>query len=192
MAQFTIQLDRRRKLKKDYYNLVVRVNVGNDMIYINIGKLTDQQYNNIFVRKEGGEANIAYRERCEELKTKCERIFNKVRPFDKARFRALLKEKETENPMSLVLKDLFTDYYTNNPNLKKLSRMRYRTTGNVLESFQSGLTVFDITPEFLSKFEKYKFDDGKSPATIASYMTDLRRILNYYTKVKKVIPREYE
>lgn len=192
MAKFTIQLDRRRKLQNGLYNLVVRVNHGNDMIYLNIGKLTQQQYNQVFVSKAQDEQSIAYREKCESLKTKCERVFNKVKPFDKARFRTLLKEKQTEDPKSLTLKDLFTDYYTNNQSLKRLSRMRYRSTMNILEKFQSGLTVYDITPEFLSKFERYKLDLGNSPATIASNITDLRRILNYYTKVKKVIPRDYE
>ncbi len=40
MAKCTIQLDRRRKLQNGLYNLVVRVNIGNDMIYLNIAKLT--------------------------------------------------------------------------------------------------------------------------------------------------------
>ena len=62
MAKFTIQLDRRRKLQNDLYNLVVRVNVGNDMIYMNIGKLTEQQYNKIFVRKEvGGTITVVFK-----------------------------------------------------------------------------------------------------------------------------------
>lgn len=192
MAKFTIQLDKRRKLHNGLYNLVVRVNVGSDMVYLNIGKLTEQQYEHIFTKQAGDDQSISYREECEVLKTKCERIYNKVKPFDKARFRALLKEKETEDPKSLTLKDLFTDYYTNNQSLKRLTRMRYRSTMNILETFQSGLTVYDITPELLSKFERYKLDLGNSPATIASNITDLRRILNYYTKVKKLIPRDYE
>lgn len=185
-------MDKRRKLHNGMYNLVVRGNIGNDMIYLNIAKLTEQQFKQVFVSKAGDEQSIAFREKCESLRTKCERVFNKVKPFDKARFRALLKEKETEDPKSLTLKDLFTDYYTNNQSLKRLTRMRYRSTMNILETFQSGLTVYDITPEFLSKFERYKLDLGNSPATIASNMTDLRRILNYYTKVKKLIPRDYE
>jgi integrase len=192
MAKFTIQLDKRRKLRNGLYNLVVRVNVGSDMIFLNIGKLTKQQYEQIFERRAGDDQSISYREKCEALKTKCERVFNRLKPFNKARFRVLLKEKETEDPKSLLLKDLFTDYYTNNQGLKSLSRMRYRTTMNVFESFQGGLSVYDITPELLTKFEKFKLDLGKSPATIASHMTDLRRILNYYTKVKKVIPKDYE
>lgn len=192
MGRATIQLDRRRKLHNGMYNLVMRVNVGNDMVYLNIGKFTEQQYEHVFVKKAGDEQSITWREKCEDFKTKSERLLNKIKPFDKARFRELFYEKEKESPKSLILKDLFTDYYANNQSLKSLSRMRYRTTMNVFESFQNGLTVYDITPELLTKFEKYKLELGKSPATIASHMTDLRRILNYYTKVKKVIPKDYE
>jgi integrase len=192
MARFTIQLDRRRKLHNGMYNLVVRGNVGNDMIYLNIGKLTEQQFKQVFEKKAGDEESISWRERCEELKTKCERVINKVKQFDKARFRSMLREKEPEVPKSLVLKDLFNDYVKNYDRIKLNSRLRYRTTGNILESYSPGLTVLEVTPTFLRKFEKDQIKAKLSPATITSYMIDLRRIINYYTKVKKIIPVTYE
>lgn len=192
MAKFTIQLDKRKKLQNGLYNLVVRVNIVNDMIYLNLAKLTEKEYDHVFVKKSGDEKSIAFREKCEKYRTKCERIFNKVKPFNKARFRQLMDEDEREIPQTLLLKDLFTDYYTNNENLKNLSRMRYRTTRNIFETYQKGLTVYDITADFLKKFERTKFESQMSPATIASYITDLKRIINYYTKVKKIIPRDYE
>jgi integrase len=63
---------------------------------------------------------------------------------------------------------------------------------NIFETFMEGATVYDVTPDYLRKFEKYKLNIGNSPATIASNITDLKRILNYYSKVKKLIPRDYE
>jgi len=63
---------------------------------------------------------------------------------------------------------------------------------NIFETFMEGATVYDVSPDYLRKFERYKLSKGNSPATIASNITDLKRILNYYTKVKKVIPRDYE
>jgi len=63
---------------------------------------------------------------------------------------------------------------------------------NIFETFMKGATVYDVTPDYLRKYEKYKLNIGNSPATIASNITDLKRILNYYTKVKKLIPRDYE
>lgn len=192
MLKFTIQLDRRRKLQDGLYNLVVRVNMGNDMIYLNISKLNEKQYDHVFVKRAGDEESIAFREKCEGYRTKCERICNKLRPFNKTRFRELFYEEEKDVPKTLLLKDLFKDYYTTNENIKHSSKGRYRSSMNIFETFMKGATVYDVTPDYLRKFEKYKLNIGNSPATIASNITDLKRILNYYTKVKKVIPRDYE
>ena len=192
MAKFTIQLDKRRKLKNDLYNLVVHVNFGNDIVLVNIGKLTAPQYKHIFEDQAGDDHSISYRAQCQDLKTNCERVFYKVKPFDKAKFRAMIKEKEPEVPKSLVLKELFNDYVKNYERIKLNSRLRYRTTGNILESYSPGLTVPEVTPTFLRNFEKDQLKAKLSPATITSYMIDLRRIINYYTKVKKIIPATYE
>jgi len=70
--------------------------------------------------------------------------------------------------------------------------LRYRTSGNVFETFKKGVTVYDITPDFLRKFEKSKLEDELSPVSISSYIIDLRRIINYYTKVIPLIPQSYE
>jgi hypothetical protein len=121
MAKFTIQLDRRRKLQDGLYNLVARVNIGNDMIYLNISKLNEKQYDHVFVKRAGGEESIAFREKCEGYRTKCERIYNKLKPFNKTRFRNLLKDEENDIPKTLLLKDLFKDYYTTNENIKHSS-----------------------------------------------------------------------
>ena len=192
MATYNIQLDRRKKLQNGLYNLVVRLNVGNDMIYLNISKLNEKQYDHVFVKRAGDEESIAFREKCEEYRTRCERIYNKLKPFNKTRFRNLLKNEEKDIPITLLLKDLFKDYCTTNENIKHSSKGRYRSSMNIFETFMKGATVYDVTPDYLRKFEKYKLNIGNFPATIASNITDLKRILNYYTKVKKVIPRDYE
>jgi hypothetical protein len=78
MAKFTVQLDRKKKLQNGLYNLVVRVNMGNDMIYLNFSKLTENHYDHVFVKKYGDEDSIAFREKCEGFRTKWERTYNKV------------------------------------------------------------------------------------------------------------------
>lgn len=192
MATFNIQLDRRKKLRNGLYNLVVRVNRGNDMVYLNISKLTEKQYDHVFVKRAGDEESITFREKCEGFKTKSERIYNKLEPFNKSRFRELFYEEERKVPQTFNLKDLFTDYCTNYDAIKYNTMIRYRTTGNIFETYKKGLTVYDITPDFLRKYEKSQLEANLSPVTIASYLIDLRRILNYYTKVIKVIPQTYE
>ena len=192
MAKYNIQLDRRRELHNGLYNLVVRVNMGNDMIYLNISKLTAEQYDHVFVKRAGDEDSIAFRQQCEEYRTKCERIYNKLKPFNKTRFRELFYDEEKVNPTTLNLKDLFTDYCTNYDRIKYNSVLRYRTSGNVFETFKKGVTVYDITPDFLRRFEKSQLEKGLSPVSISSYIIDLRRILNYYSKVIQLIPKTFE
>jgi integrase len=192
MAKSTVQLDRRKKLQNGLYNLVVRVNVGNDMIYLNIAKLTEEQFKHVFIKRSGDDESIAIREQSEIDRVKCERICNKLKPFSKARFRELFYEEGKGLPKTLLLKDLFKDYYTTNENIKHSSKGRYRSSMNIFETFMIGATVYDVTPDYLRRFERYKLSKGNSPATIASNITDLKRILNYYTKVKKIIPRDYE
>jgi hypothetical protein len=63
---------------------------------------------------------------------------------------------------------------------------------NIFETFMKDATFYDVTSDYLMKFERWKQSKGNSPATIASNINDLKRILNYYTKVRKVIPRDYE
>jgi len=113
-------------------------------------------------------------------------------PFPPVRFRELFYDEEKTNPTTLNLKDLFTDYCTTYDRIKYNSVLRYRTSGNVFETFKKGVTVYDITPDFLRRFEKSQLEKGLSPVSISSYIIDLRRILNYYSKVIPLIPQSYE
>lgn len=51
MATFNIVLDKRTKLKSGMYNLAIRMVNGNDVMYINIQKMTETQYNKAFNKK---------------------------------------------------------------------------------------------------------------------------------------------
>lgn len=193
MATFTIWLDKRNpKNKKDEYNLTIRACISRDVIYLKIAKMTEKQYRQVFVRNSMDEKSIENRERCNSYKTKCERIFSELKPFNRKRFIELFFEKDKELPSTLLLKDLFQYYIDNYEKIKYRSRKHYTMTINVLESYRSGLTVEDITVEFLYRFEKDKIIEGKSQSTIDTLNRNLRRIINYFKYVKKLIPKEYE
>jgi hypothetical protein len=55
-----------------------------------------------------------------------------------------------------------------------------------------GASVYDVSPDYLRKSERSKLSKANAPATIASNITDLNRIQISYTKVRKVIPGDYE
>ena len=50
MATFNIVLDKRTKLKQDNYNLAIRLVNGNDVMYINVSKMTENQYDQVFIK----------------------------------------------------------------------------------------------------------------------------------------------
>jgi len=87
---------------------------------------------------------------------------------------------------------LFDTYCTQNEDIKLKTRNHFRGTANALETYRPGISVGDITVDFLKRFEKQKKRDGWSQPTLDSHFRNLRRIINYFTSEVKLIPKQYE
>jgi integrase len=193
MATFNIWLDKRNpKNRYDQFNLTIRACIKNDVVYLNISKMTEKQYHHVFVKKSTDEESIKVRDTCNAYISKCERIFRELNPNDKQRFREQFFKKDKEIPHSLLLKDLFQYYIDSYEDIKLKTRNHFRTTMNILEAYRPGLMVQDITADFLKKVEKKKIEDGCSRCTIDSHNRNIRRIINYFTHEEKLIPAQYE
>jgi integrase len=192
MATFNIVLDKRKKLKGGKYNLAVRMVNGNDVMYINIQKMTQNQYDKVFNNKVKDENSSKFRETCNGYVSKCERIFSGLKPFNKETFRKRFWETDNDKPKSLLLTDLFDYYMEKKENIKPTTIDSLRYTKNRFESFRAGVSVGDFTESFLKKFERNAIEVGNSQATIDHHMRNLRTIINYFTYIVKVIPKEYE
>ena len=192
MATFNIVLDKRTKLKSGKYNMAIRMVNGNDVMYINISKMTESQYDNVFNKKVRDEESIKFRDTCNGYISKCDRIFPELKPFNKLRFRELFWEGEKDKPQSLLLTDLFDHYIENKENIKPKTIESLRYSRNRFEDFKPGISVGDITVSFLTKFEKNEISNNNSQATLDHHMRNLRTIINYFTNVVKLIPKEYE
>jgi len=192
MAKFNIVLDTRVKKKNNLYNLTVRMVNGNDVMFLNIVKMTKKQYDLVFAKKSMGEEHVKFREDCNTFLTKCERIFSQLKPFDKVRFRELVYQDEKVIPEGLKLSDLFQRFIDTNDTIKIRTRDHYKTTKNVLETFKPGITVWDVTPDLLNRFERERMLKGSSEATASSYIRHLRSLINYFIKVEKLIPDSYQ
>jgi len=188
MSTIRVVLDKRKKLKDDKYSLSVRVCHKGHVQYLPISKLTVSQYDQIFVRQSIDQKSVDFRETTNEFKTKCERIFVEMGRYEPKRFRELVYLKDKEIPKTLVLKDLFDYYIENYEGITLKTRQHFRMSINKLESFQPGLTVNEITPEFLKHYELAAKDEGLSQSTINGILRNLRRIVNYFTHEKKTIP----
>ena len=195
MAKFKMWLDTRGKTDTDKryeFNLTVRACIKSDIIYLNIGKMTKEQFERIFTKKATDTFSIDYRKKCNEYLSKCENIYSELRPFSRERFRELFYEKDKHLPDNLQLKGLFEYFIENYDDIKQKTRDHFRTTMNVLETFHKGLTVGDITTDFLKRFAKKKKEEGCSQSTIDSHSRNIRRIINYFIYEVKLIPKTYE
>ena len=80
MATFNIVLDKRTKLKGDKYNLATRMINVTDVMYINVSKMTENQYDQVFIKKFKDIESIVFRNKCNGYISKCERIFSEFKP----------------------------------------------------------------------------------------------------------------
>jgi len=98
MATFNIVLDKRTKLKEDKYNLAVRMVDGNDVMYINVQKMTESEYEKAFNKKAKDKESRAFLDTCNGYISKCETIFSDLKPFNKETFRKRFWETDKDKP----------------------------------------------------------------------------------------------
>ncbi|MDF5690300.1 tyrosine-type recombinase/integrase [Aquirufa aurantiipilula] len=199
MATINIRLDKRgnRPDKHGRFNLSVIVQHQGEVLYLNVDKLTEQQYNHVFVKRSLDDKSKEYRQRCDEFLDKAEKVFTKVIPFDRQQFREEFFKEEVVEPVTKITPTQMTyfemaEYFRENKRLKPASKNRMKTARNQLEKFKPGLTYKDITVKFLHDFEHEVTKRGGSPATISGYMTDIRTVINYHRNITKFIPQDYE
>lgn len=199
MATINLRLDKRgnRPDKHERFNLSVIVQHRGEVLYLNVDKLTEQQYNHVFVKRSLDEKSKEYRQRCDEFLEKAEKVFERVNPFDRQKFRdEFFKQEEVQsiiqvNPSEMTFFEM-SEYFRENKRMKPTSKNRMKTARNQLEKFMPGLTYKDITANLLHDFEYEVSKRGVSPATISGYMTDIRTVMNYHRNVTKFIPQEYK
>jgi len=150
------------------------------------------QYEHIFLKKSVDSKSIEFRGWANEQVTKAEKIFDNLRPFNKKRFRELFKKPVKTISGNLLMKELITRFNENYRGVKLKSKIHYRNTMNILEKFKKGLSILEITPDFLIEFETYLFNQGCSQTTVSSYMRDIRRVINYYRYEEKLLPDFYQ
>jgi integrase len=192
MATFTLVLDTRVKKKNDQYNLSIRVLNGSKQIYLIISKMTKEQYKRIFVKKSMDTKSIEFRESCNELLSKSERIFTSMKPFEKQKFRKLFFEEYEEEFESLMLSDLFDRFVKNYTNLKPQTQKHFKYSKSVFETFNAGMSVTEVSAVFINRFAKERIESGVSQSAVNSNLRDLRRVVNYFINEEKVIPETYQ
>ncbi len=109
---------------------------------------------------------------------KAEKIIDILEPFSFIDFENQFFDK-TIAKQSYSIDQVFNNYIDE---LMKEGRIgnaqSNRTTKNSLLSFKPILSIFDITPEFLTSYENFMRQKDASPSTIGIYLRHLRAIIN--------------
>ncbi len=196
MAKFHLELDTRVALKNGLFNLGVRIGNGDDNMYLKYVRLTKKQYDDVFVKKAMDTKSVDFREQCLKFLSKCERLYSEMETFDKARYREMVYNKLVEVEVvkktdTLLLTNLCTRFLEEKVQIKLKTKILYQTAVNSFEEYKPGITILDITPEFLMNYERYKRDKDYSQATISAYLRHLCGIINYFIYEVKLIPKDY-
>lgn len=195
MAKFKLELDKRVPLKEGKYNLSVRMCHRNDVMYLNIVPITEEQFDKVFVRKAIDKKSTEFRNECQGFLGRCENIFADMKSFDKKKYREMVYRKDDTSrnaEASFKLKDLIDRYLDSRGTAKLHTKDMYKTAVNKFDSLKPDITILDITPALLMEFEKRMIEDDTSPFTISSYMRHLRSIINHFMSVDKIIPQNFK
>ena len=195
MATFHLELDKRVKLKKDRYNLSVRVGIGNDNMYLKFVALTEDQYEKVFEKKTMDTKSVNLRRESQEFLSRCETLFAEMKPFDKNGYRKQVFGKEDTGKIpsvSFLLNDLTERYLLANQRTKYKTRVMYQTAMNSFMEHKKGVVIQDIRPDFLMDFEKSKREADYSPSTISCYMRHMRSLINHFIFVDKILLKDYQ
>lgn len=188
MATCKVLLDTRIRLKGNLHNLVIRIFEKNDFVDLKIGKLTEIQYRKIFEKKSTDSHSIEYRQRCDNQRTRAERIYDEVGHLDKELIKNKFFEKDKPKVTTLNVAELFENFTKNYEGIKLTTQKRYQYSGRFLHRYDPNLTVTQLTSQYLKKFESNQRKSGISQPTINSILRDLRRIINYFLYEDKLIP----
>jgi integrase len=199
MATFKVVADKRYTRRDNSNRYCLRATVDGTVRYLPLQfQLTPEQHALVFSRKALGAECIDFREKIREIEIKAERVFSSMRRYDAERFKQLFYnqdktsvDQDSSLPITLSATQLF-QYYADNTQIKVGTKIRMKVTQSMLNKFQSGVYIDDIDVKFLKSFDKNQLDKGKSIATIASYMRDIRTVVNYFSQVKKIMPADYE
>ena len=189
MATFSIKLDKRTLLKDNKYNLVIRIFERNKFLDLRIQRININHYNKVFKRHAIDEKSIKLRESCNELLCRSEKIFHSVGWLDKEKIRERFYDDRT--PKTHSIKDLF-EYYKVTTNNRLSTYERMNSGLNSLSKYKSNLSLLEVTINFLNNYERCLINKSISLATVASYMKDLRAVINHCKNTLEEFPETYK
>jgi len=75
-------LDKRVRYAGGEYNLSIRLNKKKETVYIPIVKITEADYETVFIKNHIGKNCITLREKVDEIRSRCEKICAQMGEFN--------------------------------------------------------------------------------------------------------------
>jgi integrase/recombinase XerD len=174
---YKIILDKRRPKKDGLYPVKIRVTLNRIQKYYPIGidliESDFERIQNSSVRKE----LRVIKNKIIKWESKANNVLESLSPFSFEEFKLKLYEES-----SIVIPDLYAlfDFKINllQEKGKVSTRNIYNEAKNSFKNFKSKVSLVEITPGFLERYEANMLESGRSITTISMYIRCLRSIYN--------------
>ena len=176
-AEARIYLDSKRPKKSGECSVKIRISFNRVRRYFSTGiYLTINDFDSITQGKRRTQEQKEKQIKLNYFLTKANKIIDHLSVFTFSSFEEqFLEQRNVQNSVSFA----FDKYISE---LKQESRLgtavSYERKKNSLESFQKNFTFAEVSLKFLTKYEKWMLDTGKSVTTIGIYLRSLRAIYN--------------
>lgn len=184
----SIRLDTRRKKANKKYPVKLRVftpNPRKQKLYSTIFEYSESEFKSIWETEKPRKEYKVKREQLKALEEEAYEVADKITPFDFVEFEKKMFRKQGEELTLLYnYKNRINELKTNNQlSTKETYELAQKSIVSFLESQGKNkykkLTFFDITPEWLKKYEEYMTETkDRSITTVSIYIRTLRAIFN--------------
>lgn len=113
-----------------------------------------------------------------QMELKATKAIEKLNPFSFLAFEEIYfgtQKAAAQTSLQYWFKNYIAELYSQE---RIGTAMSYNTTLNSLNLFKKGLHIQDVTPAFLTSYEKFMIAQGKSYTTLGIYLRQLRTIIN--------------
>lgn len=118
--------------------------------------------------------------------TKAQKAIDRLPIFTFSKFEEIFLEgRNVENSVYYAFEKRIVQLKSEN---KVGTAVTYQCALNSLKDFTKKLTFADVTPTFLSKYEKWMLNQGNSITTVGIYIRNLRAIFNHENIDKSLYP----
>ena len=186
----SVYLDTRRKKKTGKFPVKLRVYTHRprkQKLYTTVYEFTDKEFEKIWLADKPQGRNKVIKQELEEIEVKAREIAEKIKPFSFDEFERRLGYSSGQPSKLKYHYDIACSKLLKHNQLGTYSV--YQTAIKSFDKFSGdfdNLTLHQITPDWLERYESYMTGSGRSVTTISMYLRTLRTVFNNAIKTKDI------